>query len=67
MEERANEAERKLHLGVDRSGMIVAEVLTEGNADDAARALGLIDNVGGRVSSFTADATYDTTAIYDAA
>ncbi|HIL81190.1 MAG TPA: IS5 family transposase [Myxococcales bacterium] len=46
---------KKLHLGVDRSGVIVAEVLTDGNADDARTALGLIDERGD-VSSFTADA-----------
>ena len=30
---------RKLHLGVDRSGVIVAEALTHGSADDAKTAL----------------------------
>ncbi len=64
---RGKRAWKKLHLGVDRSGVIVAEVLTDGNADDARTALGLIDEVGGDMASFTADAAYDTTAIYDAA
>jgi hypothetical protein len=58
---------KKLHLGVDRSGMIIAEVLTDGNADDARTALGLIDEVDGDMASFTADAAYDTIAIYEAA
>ena len=58
---------KKLHLGVDRSGVIVAEVLTDGNADDAKNALNLIDEVEGDIASFTADAAYDTIAIYDAA
>ena len=58
---------KKLHLGVDRSGLIVAEVLTEWNADDAKTALDLIDEVEGDIASFTADAAYDTRAIYDAA
>jgi transposase len=58
---------KKLHLGVDRSGTIVAEVLTNGNADDARTALGLVDEVGADIASFTADAAYDTIAIYDAA
>jgi hypothetical protein len=58
---------KKLHLGVDRSGMILAEVLTDGHADDARTALGLIDEVDGDMASFTADAAYDTTAIYEAA
>jgi IS5 family transposase len=58
---------KKLHLGVDRSGMIVAEVLTDGNADDSNAALNLIDKMKVPISSFTADAAYDTTAIYEAA
>ncbi|MBW2452433.1 MAG: IS5 family transposase, partial [Deltaproteobacteria bacterium] len=57
---------KKLYLGVDRSGVIIAEVLTDGNADDARTALGLIDEMDD-VASFTADAAYDTIAIYDAA
>ncbi|TDJ30035.1 MAG: IS5 family transposase [Gammaproteobacteria bacterium] len=57
---------KKLHLGVDRSGMIVAQALTHGSADDAKTALDLIDNVEGGISSFTADAAYDTLAIYNA-
>jgi len=58
---------RSQHLGVDRDGVIVAEALTDGNADDATRAPGLIDDVDGGIASFTADAAYDTTAIYNAA
>jgi len=58
---------KKLHLGVDRSGTIVAEVLTNGDADDARTALGLVDEVGGDIASFTADTAYDTIAVYDAA
>jgi hypothetical protein len=45
---------KKLHLGVDRAGVIIAEVLTDGNADDAKAALGLIDEMDD-VASFTAD------------
>ena len=57
---------KKLHLGVDRSGVIVAQALTHGNADDAKAALDLIDEVKDDMASFTADAAYDTLAIYDA-
>jgi IS5 family transposase len=63
---RGKRAWKKLHLGVDRFGVIIAEVLTDGNADDARTALGLMDEMGD-VASFTADAAYDTTAIYNAA
>ena len=58
---------KKLHLGVDRSGVIVAEVLTDGNVDDAKTALDLIDAVEDNLASLTADAAYDTHAIYDVA
>jgi transposase len=58
---------KKLHLGVDRSGVIVAAVLTDGNAGDARTALDLVDKVEGDVVSFTADAAYDAIAIYEAA
>jgi hypothetical protein len=58
---------RKLHLGVDESGVIVAEALSDGSADDAKTALDLIDEVEGDIASFTADAAYDTLAIYEAA
>jgi len=57
---------KKLHLGVDRSGVIVAEVLTEGNINDANTALEIIDEVKNDITSITADSAYDTLAIYDA-
>jgi hypothetical protein len=57
---------KKLHLGVDRTGVIVTHALTHGSADDAKAGLDLIDRVGGDVESLTADAAYDTLAIYDA-
>jgi hypothetical protein len=57
---------KKLHLGVDRKGMIVAQALTHGSDDDAKAGLDLIDCVEDDVESLTADAAYDTLAIYDA-
>ncbi len=42
-------------------------ILTDGNADDAVTGLSLIHEVGGDIASLTADAAYDTVAIYDAA
>jgi hypothetical protein len=45
---RGKRAWKKLHLGVDRSGSIVAEVLTDGNADDSWTALDLITEVDGK-------------------
>ena len=63
---RGRRAWKKLHLGVDRSGVIVTEALTHGSADDAKTALDLIDAVEDDIASVTADAAYDTLAIYDA-
>jgi len=57
---------KKLHLGVDRTGVIVAQALTRGSADDAKAALDLVDSIEGDIESLTADAAYDALAIYDA-
>ena len=58
---------KKLHLGVDRSGVIIAHALTEATVDDATTAIELIEAVDGGVASVTGDAAYDTIAFYDAA
>ena len=58
---------KKLHLGVDRSGVIVAQALTEATVDDATTGIHLMDVVAGDLASVTADTAYDTVAIYDAA
>ena len=58
---------KKLHLGVDGTGVIVAHALTGGHVDDATTALDLINTVEGDVSCLTADAAYDTRGIYEAA
>ncbi len=57
---------KKLHLGVDRTGMIVAAILTDWNANDGKTALDLIDEVKCDITSITADTAYDTLAIYTA-
>ena len=58
---------KKLHVGVDRSGVILAHTLTEATVDDATTALDLISAVDGALVSVTADAAYDTIAVYEAA
>jgi len=58
---------KKLHLGVDRSGVIIAHALTEATVDDATTAIELIKAVDGGVASITGDAAYDTIAFYNAA
>jgi hypothetical protein len=50
---------KKLHLGVDRTGVIVAHALTAATVDDATTAIELIKAVHGGVASVTGDAAYD--------
>ena len=50
---------KKLHLGVDGSGVIVAQVMTEGHADDATQMGELLDTVEGDITRGIADAAYD--------
>lgn len=64
---RGRRAGRSLHLGVDRSGVIVAHALTEATADDATVGIDLIGTTVGDIASVTADAAYDTVAFYEAA
>ncbi len=47
--------------------MIVAEVLTDGNADDAATVSGLLGQFEGELSGFVADTAYDSRPVYDTA
>ena len=56
---------RKLHLGVDGAGILVAQVLTDGHADDAATVPDLLVQVDSDLSNFVADAAYDTRSVYD--
>lgn len=58
---------KKLHLGVAPTGIIVAQDLTDGHADDAATVPDLLLQVDGDLSSFVADAAYDRRSVYDAA
>ena len=47
--------------------MIVTQVQTEGQGEDATTVITLIEAVDGDMASVTADPTYDTIAIYKAA
>ena len=58
---------KKLHLGVDRSGVIVARALTEASVDDATTGITLIEAVDGALGRVTADTAYDTIGFYEAA
>ena len=56
---------RKLHVGVDDQGYIVAVKLTESTEDDASTLPDLLEQVDDPVSRFTADAAYDRRPVYD--
>ena len=57
---------RKLHLGVDAGGFIVASELTESWVDDSSVGAAMIRGVGSGIKRFNADGAYDTRAIYEA-
>ena len=57
---------RKLHLGVDSEGFIVASELTESGVDDASVGVAMIEEIETDIGRFTADWAYDTRGIYEA-
>ena len=58
---------KKLHVGVDHTGVIVAHALTDATVDDATTGIELIKAVNADITRVTADAAYDTVAFYEAA
>ena len=54
---------KTLHLGVDRSGVIVAPALTDSHVDDVTTAVDLIPVVDVKISRVTADAASATAAV----
>ncbi len=58
---------KKLHLGVDETGVIVTETLTNANIDDATTGIALVDQVTGDIDTIIGDTAYDTRPFYEAA
>ena len=58
---------KKLHLGVDQAGVIVAQALTASAVDDASTGIDLIETIASSARTVTADAAYDTLAFYETA
>jgi Transposase DDE domain len=57
---------RKLHLAVDAgSGMIVAQTLTDQDADDPSQVAPLLNQIECRIARVTADGAYDGAPTYD--
>jgi Transposase DDE domain len=58
---------KKLHLGVDGNGIIVAETLTGPSADDARTGVKMIKKARFKVRALVGDSAYDSREIYEAA
>jgi len=56
---------RKLHIGVDDEGFIVAAKLTASSGDDASTLPDLLDQIQTPIWRFTADGAYDRRPVYD--
>ena len=58
---------RKLHVGVDEHGVILAEKLTDSNVDDASVVPDLVIQIPAdkKIGSFTGDGAYDQNSIYE--
>jgi len=56
---------RKLHIGVDDEGFIVAAELTASSGDDASTLPDLLDQIDAPIQRFTADGAYDHRSVYD--
>jgi DDE family transposase len=64
---RGMSAWRKIHIGVDQAGFIVAQELTDSGGDDGRTGVELIERVPQEVSTVIGDRAYDSRAIYVAA
>jgi len=57
---------RKLHLGIDGDGYIIASALTDRIADDACVAISMLEQIEDSIAWFTADGAYDSRPMYEA-
>ena len=57
---------RKLHLGIDGDGYIVASALTDRMADDGCVAISMLEQIEHSIARFTADGAYDSRPMYEA-
>ena len=57
---------RKLHLGIDGDGCIIASALTDSSSDDAYVGLSILEQIEGTITQFAADGAYDTRPMYEA-
>ena len=57
---------RKLHLGIDGDGCIMASALTDSSADDARVGISMLEQIETPVGHFIADGAYDSRPMYEA-
>ena len=57
---------RKLYLGIDGDGYIIASALTDRTMDDACVAISMLEQIEGSIARFTADGAYDSRPMYEA-
>jgi hypothetical protein len=57
---------RKLHLGIDGDGYIIASALTDRMADDGCVAISMLEQIESSIARFTADGAYDSRPMYEA-
>ena len=57
---------RKLHLGIDGDGCIIASALTNRYADDAYVGISMLEQIKSPITQFAADGAYDTRPMYEA-
>jgi transposase len=57
---------RKLHVGVDDQGQIIASTVTESNEQDPFQVTDLLDQIDQEIDRFVADGIYDQEPVYAA-
>lgn len=57
---------KKLHIGVDDQGQIVASTVSESNEQDPSQVPELLDQIEGEIDRFVADRIYDQQPVYAA-
>jgi len=57
---------KKLHVGVDEQGQIVASTVTESNEQDPSQVPALLDQIEGEIDCFIGDGIYDKEPVYTA-
>ena len=57
---------RKLHLGIDGDGCIIASALTDSGEYDASVGISMLEQIEAAIGRFTADGAYDTRPMYEA-